>query len=44
MKVDDSENKSCSDILRRLCERRLSGVQLVISDTHSVLKKAIALC
>ncbi len=43
--VGDSEDETFwTAILRRLRERGLSGVQLVISDAHAGLKKAIARC
>ncbi len=43
IEVGDSEDETFwTAFLRRLRERGLSGVQLVISDAHAGLKKAIA--
>ena len=45
IEVGDSEDEAFwTAFLRRLRERGLSGVQLVISDAHAGLKKAIARC
>ncbi|WP_191964910.1 IS256 family transposase [Synechococcus sp. RSCCF101] len=45
IEVGDSEDETFwTAFLRRLRERGLSGVQLVISDAHAGLKKAIARC
>jgi putative transposase len=45
VEVGDSEDETFwTAFLRRLRERGLSGVQLVISDAHAGLKKAIARC
>ena len=43
--VGDSEDETFwTEFLRRLRERGLAGVQLVVSDSHAGLKKAIARC
>jgi putative transposase len=42
--VDSEDEALWTAFLRRLRERGLSGVQLVISDAHAGLKKAIARC
>jgi putative transposase len=45
IEVGDSEDEAFwTAFLRRLRERGLTGVQLVISDAHAGLKKAIARC
>ena len=45
IEVGDSEDETFwTAFLRRLRERGLRGVQLVISDAHTGLKKAIARC
>ena len=45
IEVGDSEDETFwTAFLRRLRERGISGVQLVISDAHAGLKKAIARC
>jgi transposase-like protein len=48
IEVGDSEDETFWTAflrrLRRLRQRGLSGVQLVISDAHAGLKKAIARC
>ena len=45
IEVGDSEDETFwTAFLPRLRERGLSGVQLVISDAHAGLKKAIARC